>query len=224
MLKSGKSNCCDVDDNQHLNCHGKCEPLESRKNKKVAIIKEIMPCYTDEWFSNYKNWIEFTKAFKNTFHGKYYDVYDKICSKFAKYDAKNNRDMWDKLDHVNSPWLNISSIRYWAREQNPKLYESTVVEKNEDKLKALKKLVKEKYTKKWMGKYKNWYRFTMAFKSALYGNNYEVWYKIMRKMTNVDKEMLTKRWSQIPCKINSKYNYESFEYWADKQEKLECDK
>jgi len=214
----GYNNACIVDSDENNKEQTNFPCVKAEDNKKIEILKNLMKCYTDKWMGDCKNWIKFTVAFKTAFHNNYYEVYDDICSKFSGYNAENNRDMWNKkIDTRGSKHLNFISFRHWAKKQNPTLYHSEFSKENKRKLKELKKLVEDNYSEKWASQYKNWIKFTMAFKNTFYGNYYDEWCKICSKYLKFNEKRALKTWSQVNIHENSVYGFDSFKLWASQQ-------
>jgi len=63
-------------------------------NNNLDKVKILSQCMTDEWFSNYDNWINYAFAFKNIFGNNGRETWDNICKKFSKYDKEDNNDKW----------------------------------------------------------------------------------------------------------------------------------
>jgi len=93
--------------------------LTNKDEKKLKYLKTLVDeKYTDKWMSEYKNWLIFTMAFKNEFSGNYYEEYDKICSKFSKYDAKNNFKKWGQINLCENSKIGFDLFKHWANQQD----------------------------------------------------------------------------------------------------------
>jgi hypothetical protein len=188
---------------------------------KLNKLKQFLKSYNDEWMGDYNNWRKFTTAFIHAFNGDHYNEYDEICRKFPNYNSKKNLIIWNKIKIAENGYTNshlaFNSFRYWAKKQNPTEY-SKLTKRHEKRLEYVKTLVKTKYTDKWMGEYKNWLIFTMAFKNSFHGNYYDEYDKLCSKFPGYRAENNLKKWGQINMYENSKIGFDLFRHWADQQQ------
>lgn len=121
----------ETDDEQDKQDETPKKEIKSTSDDNINRLHKILECYSRDWFLDRDNWFKFTIAFKNTFEGKFYNVYDKICqdfdkinNKFVKYDAEDNLKTWMSIKPKTKAEksLSFASFIYWAKEQDEKKY------------------------------------------------------------------------------------------------------
>lgn len=107
---------------------------EKSKQNLEKLIK-MMPCYTKDWMRDFDNWTNFMLAFKNSFNGKNYKVFDEICSKYPNYDADQNLNIWSKAKIKSKKnALGFGSFVFWAKQQNEAKYNELFPLKSSSKI------------------------------------------------------------------------------------------
>ena len=81
----------------------------------------------------YGKWLDVGLALHNTNSKKFLPVWEKFSMKYSKYkDGSSKRDCAKKWKSFNnsstSNPLTVGSIRYWANQDNPELYNRIMIE------------------------------------------------------------------------------------------------
>lgn len=111
----------DTDNDTDVDTDIEYKMLEINNLEKVKLLSQ---CMTDEWFSNYDNWINYAFAFKNIFDNNGRETWDNICKKFSKYNKEDNNDKWVNIKQRTKKQKNLGfgSFIYWAKECNINKY------------------------------------------------------------------------------------------------------
>ena len=110
---------------------GSCiTPIISNEHFAEEIIEDILSNLDTSRLHNYDDWKSIGMALKNI-NKNYYSIYDKWSKKSERYNEKGNKKLWDGFKENEINGLNMGSLLYWLKEDNP------------EKCEEIKKKIKE---------------------------------------------------------------------------------
>ena len=89
--------------------------------KKLVLMKD---CFCPTRLNNYDEYIKFSIAVKANFGESGKEIWDEICKKCKKYNQQKNYEQWSEISlKKEKKKVTMGSLCWWAREDNPTLYQ-----------------------------------------------------------------------------------------------------
>ena len=94
---------------------------------KFQLMKD---CFCKDRLNHYAEFIRFTICVKLCFGDSGKQLWDEICKKSSKYNREKNNEIWNELSLKKEKKMTFGSLCWWARTDNPVLYEQIFGKKN----------------------------------------------------------------------------------------------
>jgi P4 family phage/plasmid primase-like protien len=92
-------------------------------DKPMSEIKVLLDILNNSRVNDYKTWIEVGMCLKNI-DNNLVDVWDEWSKKSPKYINGHCHKVWNGFQKTTNGGLNIGSLYYWAKKDNPELYKT----------------------------------------------------------------------------------------------------